>query len=448
MVARGAALLLLLSSCAEEIVVIGPNQSAELTMEALGDGDDIALALLLSPGFARWSDQGRESVVLTVTVDGVYNQDIVVFGPQREYRIFTGPLRAGKHVVRLVHNGAKSPAALSSVTLFRWSYGSVREDPLVRYAPIIVGRNGGSRSQPLQAYNDAPVLAYALAEPAGRNTRYTFGMVWTNEDGGTGLSPAWLLSSAGRTADFEWVYEVEVDPNGTIAGEWYQGVLRGRYHERIAFRGRKSGAHPILKVSTSNNLLSDEVDSSITNIRTALVPVRWPVPGWDGGPREKLLDAHPWMYGIMNDELRREGKMEPVATPWWPQPSDLRNYVFFDVEAETAHRVEYAAGWRLSVRIGSRWYHNDYFLMGFHTYDRDGWGRCAVEVPAGTVATDVREIKISAVGLAWPKVSRVLSLSAWMLDRNYTPRKPFFRLASPETFRWNRLSARVRLYQP
>jgi hypothetical protein len=61
------------------------------------------------PG-ASWQTRAAEAAVLTVFVDGRYNQDIILFAGEKtfEYRALLGDLDPGEHRVSLVRNQARS----------------------------------------------------------------------------------------------------------------------------------------------------------------------------------------------------------------------------------------------------------------------------------------------------------------------------------------------------
>ena len=129
------------------------------------------------------------------------------------------------------------------------------------------------------------------------------------------MSPASLRARWGRAADIEWAYECRADA-GKIITERYQAVA----HETKPFKGeRVNGAHPLLAVASDNNNFSDGARSSV---RFALLPVRADL---DNASRESVMDANPWTYRAVAEELFREGKLkdEPIDVNSISDPPEI-----------------------------------------------------------------------------------------------------------------------------
>src|SRR2546422_2547490 len=64
-----------------------------------------------SPG-ASWAREGAEAAALLVSVDGVYNQDLLLWAGDElfPYRVMLGHLPRGKHTVSVALNTARSTA--------------------------------------------------------------------------------------------------------------------------------------------------------------------------------------------------------------------------------------------------------------------------------------------------------------------------------------------------
>src|SRR5467141_1756609 len=64
-----------------------------------------------SPG-ASWAREGAEAAALSVSVDGVYNQDLLLWAGEElfQYRLMLGRLGKGKHTVSVSLNPARSAA--------------------------------------------------------------------------------------------------------------------------------------------------------------------------------------------------------------------------------------------------------------------------------------------------------------------------------------------------
>src|SRR2546423_2230851 len=232
-----------------------------------------------SPG-ASWAREGAEAAALLVSVDGVYNQDLLLWAGDElfQYRVMLGNLTKGKHLVSVALNLPRSAAGaqLAEVKLLRplplapvHPSGDQKEDQLaLAHSPVLY-----ARANTIDHFTDIPLVMYyeilrvapgslesGLVRPAGtqesslnvrgdevaakvpsnaegdkrdlRGTdlivRYT--VVFTNEDGGTQTLA--LMARWGRGTDIEWVYEFRLR-DGKIIEETYQGVS----HETKAFTG-------------------------------------------------------------------------------------------------------------------------------------------------------------------------------------------------------------------
>ena len=115
--------------------------------------------------------------------------------------------------------------------------------PIVYARPNTVGR-----------FTDVPLVMWYEVEPTERGTRYRYSVIFSNEDGGTSTDR--LMATWGRTTDIEYLYSVEVDADGAIVGE----DMQGPEHEILPFKGKREGRHPLLWVSTENNMVLDHGD--------------------------------------------------------------------------------------------------------------------------------------------------------------------------------------------
>ena len=74
------------------------------------------------------------------------------------------------------------------------------------------------------------------------------------------------------------------------------------------------------------------------------------------------MDANPWTYQVMAQEIAREGKLESPASPDTPALSDQRNYLYAEVTKTTTYPVAPAPGsWvgvalAVQLRGSERWF--------------------------------------------------------------------------------------------
>src|SRR5438093_1509493 len=107
---------------------------------------------------------------------------------------------------------------------------------------------------------DLPLVAWYEIVPTPRGRQFRYSVIFSNEDGGTATDR--LMATWGRTTDIEFVYGVEVGGDGRILAEQFQGPG----HEVPPFKGRHEARHPLLGVSTDNNMVSE---SGPTRVRYA-----------------------------------------------------------------------------------------------------------------------------------------------------------------------------------
>ena len=97
--------------------------------------------------------------------------------------------------------------------------------------------------------------------PTARGRQYRYSVIFSNEDGGTQTDR--LMATWGRTTDIEFIYGVEVDGSGQ---DRRRGIP-GPGHEVPAFKGQHEGRHPLLWVSTDNNMVSESGPDSASATR-------------------------------------------------------------------------------------------------------------------------------------------------------------------------------------
>jgi hypothetical protein len=340
--------------------------------------------------------------VLAVYLDGRRAGDVVLFRGAEPftYELALGPVARGRHRVRVAFDRAKSPPGARGVKVRRIAPSLVpARDPVAAHAPILYGRD--LPEIPGRYENnatDVPLLAYhARTRNADGTTTIEYTTIWSNEDGGTN-TPA-LMARWGRTTDIEWIYRVVLAPDGRIVSEHYHGPN----HETKPFTGAKHGRHPLLVNVTSNNNLEQVTDPrGVDNLRFFLATDRT-LPA--ARAREAVMDANPWTYQVMAEELAREGRLEPVPSPDTPLVSDQRNYLFAEVDKDTSYPAPPASGtWvgtALAVRLrgGDRWYTSHHDVPDW-SIQRDDPAATTVELPPGTTVADVDAVKAVAVPVA------------------------------------------------
>jgi hypothetical protein len=353
-----------------------------------------------------WGTKGREAAVLALSIDGRYSQHLILTRGERpaEYRVLLGALGAGPHRLTLAVDPAASAPGAGAVHVDRVELlsASPAEAMALSHAPVL-----HARPNTLGRFSDVPLLVWYEAERTARGTRLRYSAVFSNEDGGTPADR--LMATWGRLTDIEYVYGVEVDDDGRVLAQEYQGrnhmLLAPRAPEPAAHRfppsplrlfpERPPQEHPLLWVVTDNNMLSDR---GVTSQRYAPAPFPFELRNVS---REAVMDANPWTYRVSAEEARREGRVADDARPGSGKLPDPRRFAYVEACAETrdatlafAVGVEGAGGamlWRESD--GG---HSNFRIARSATNFPNGCFRAAVALPRGADGSGVRALRFRA----------------------------------------------------
>jgi len=366
-------------------------------------GGEALLDLTASAPGTDWAKKGSESAVVTVKLDGAYNQDVVLFAGEQSftYQLALGTLSAGQHTVEVAFNKKKSPSGATGARVQKLAAevvpASDPRSPAYRYSPILYGRDlpeipGRYENN----YTDVPLIEYHTmsTDPASGNTTIEYTVIWSNEDGGTN-TPA-LMARWGRSTDIEWIYRVTLDPKNNIISEFYQAPN----HETLPFTGAKEADHPLLQNATPNNNLVQVEDPVLSSGYRFFMDLSQTLP--DDRAREAVMDANPWSYQIMAKEMSREGKIEPTPDPATPEVSDQRNYLYVEVDKDTTYATPPAPGTWVGTAVAvklkgdDRWYSSNHGIPDW-SIQRDIPAATTVELPPGTTANDMEAIRAFAV---------------------------------------------------
>jgi len=327
-----------------------------------------------------WDTTGSEGVVLAVTVDDRAPLHVpIVRRGEAEYPLMLGAMSSGTHAIKIEQDPNLTATALRGKALAKLeveieqisagdsTHQAVSLAPFVYARPDTVGK-----------FNDVPLLMWYELEPTERGLRYRYSVIFSNEDGGTPADR--LMATWGRTTDIEYVYSVEVDAAGAILSEDMQGPK----HEILPFKGQREGRHPLLWVSTENNMV---LDQGTTTVRYAPAPV--PADLTDAS-REVVMDANAWTYEVMTRELVREGKIVADAPTGQGTIPDPRRYVFLEgcgVAGNNALAV--------AVKVNDQWASSDRGVAEYRIV-RDGCFRAAIPLPGTATARDVSAVRVQA----------------------------------------------------
>jgi hypothetical protein len=367
-----------------------------------------------------WDRAGREAVTLVISVDGRYTQHLPLIRGSGEYSVMLGAAEPGRHVVRAevdaatTSSGLRGSGAATATIQLTPLYQDAAEHLAVALAPFVY-----ARPNTVGKFTDVPALMWYEREPTERGALYRYSVIFTNEDGGTPTDR--LMATWGRTTDIEFVYSIEIDRAGGVVGEEYQGPE----HKILPFRGRREGRHPLLWVSTDNNMVRDAGDVAI-RYAPAPQPAALEVVS-----REAVMDANPWLYAVMAQELRREGKIAANAPPGQDKIPDLRRFVYVEACGAVGNLAL-----AISVRVRDLWFASDRGLQQYRI-QRDGCFRAAVPVPEGTRIADVRALRLHAYARppaearpsTPPGPVRLTHINkVFMLDQHFIPGPSILRL--------------------
>ena len=111
-----------------------------------------------SPG-ADWATKDAEAAVVTLEVDGKYNQDVILFSGAEnfEYRVLLGRFAAGEHKLRITLNSSQSAsnakkAVVNAATITPNKIDNKLESLMHAHAPILY-----ARPDTVGKFSDVPV---------------------------------------------------------------------------------------------------------------------------------------------------------------------------------------------------------------------------------------------------------------------------------------------------
>ena len=403
----------------------GPDAPREHRFTAAAAGEAVAT---VTAGCARcdWGEAGREAVLLRVLVDGAYSQHLLLARGETPvpYRIMLGPLAAGEHRLTFERDEVRSAKGAGAVRFEGIDVtvvpaGTIEYEAL-SYAPFVHERPGT-----IARFSDLPIFSWVERAPApGVGFRYS--IIFSHEDGGTPTDR--LMATWGRTTDVEFVYGRERAPDGTQYDE-----IQARNHDILPFNGARIGRHPLLWVSTDNNMVSDTGPADA--VRFGLAPE---LVSLDGVAREVVMDRSPWTYAVMAAEMRREGRIDQAATPGSAKIPDPRQFAYLEGCGEIDRAV-----FALDVATRSadgrlEWHGTDRGEPRWRIA-RSGCFRAAVPLPRNTTIEMITQVRLRAYTRSrrdgeaiMPPGTGAVRLhrfnGVFMLDEQYRPGPP--RLAS------------------
>ncbi|MEP6925038.1 MAG: hypothetical protein ABI954_11285, partial [Pyrinomonadaceae bacterium] len=393
-----------------------------------------SLTIYASVTDGSWAKAGAEAAVVTVFVDGKYNQDVILFaGPKNfSYELELGELGQGAHTITVVLNEAHSAANAKQVKVYALSPGAMSLNSYVplshpvpknspqyydfdRYKKTFLARSNSpfiyARPNSVDKFTDIPLITYyEIFDEPNNVVRIRYTIIFSNEDGGT--PAAALLARWGRLTDIEWIYEVRFKDD-KIVSEIYQAAN----HQTKNFTGKRIfGSHPLFLTATDNNNFAD---TGCTALRFGLDPVDADL---SAKSRETVMDQNSWTYQIMAQEATRENRINPVKLDV-NTIDDLRNYLYVEVFAEnkgTAVSLEITDG---NGKTSQSDWNNPLLRV-----DRNGYFRIAVRLPESLSKANLITLRCYVAGQTADKrecrTTRIIKISR--LDNNFVPHEIIF----------------------
>jgi len=327
-----------------------------------------------------WGVAGREAAAVTISVDGAYRTHVMLTrgDADSEYRVLLGRYARGGHAIAVAADSSASASRVKGVQVSRVEVAIVKDgDPSfegLAHAPILQ-----ARPNTIGRFTDVPLLMWYETGPTPRGREYRYSVIFSNEDGGTATDR--LMATWGRTTDIEFVYGVELDANGRIVAEEFQGPD----HKMLPFRGRKEARHPIEFVVTDNNMVSDRAAEGAAppTMRYAPAPELFDLTNQS---REVVMDAHPWTYRVTSQEMMREGKIVEEEAAGSGKIPDPRRFVFVEACSEI-DGAALAFGVRTTTSSGPQWFDSHRDRDQFRIV-RTGCFRGAIPLPRGVASVD------------------------------------------------------------
>ncbi|MGD0808598.1 MAG: hypothetical protein ABSA91_02635 [Acidimicrobiales bacterium] len=394
------------SSASSTTANASASPSTATTSALPGQGEGLLRLTLAAPG-TSWGPGTPSSTVVDAAVTDLSTHQIV--GTQQfvlfwgaspfVYAGFTGAVRLSDHYSVKISveptaalHGLSQPGPLAPQAVLLASALEVVSPTnpqylAYTYAPVLYGRS-------TSALHDVPMLSYAAVSPASGGAhllRYV--VVFSHEDGGTGYLPFLEWGTWGRMTDIDNAISFTVSAAGVISGAQYLwggekiGFPDSQTSTREVdrpFTGVWWGKHPVLRDATGNNQFAD---FGTTPFRFQLAPVAAPAPG---GIREAAMDANPFAYEVMADEVGR-WYTDLSTSPSSPDPGQAEQYAIVDMDTAGRGVASVAVDVRLSG--SDQWFRSDlgwgYPLVG------TGHVRTVVKLPVGWGSASITGLQLA-----------------------------------------------------
>jgi hypothetical protein len=406
-------------------------------------GEGVLALTLAAPG-TSWSSPTDTAVTVDVRVDHGPTQQIVLFDGAQPFRYdaFVGTTTTGRHCLTVSINRSLSrDTTAPTVAIYAAHLGVVpRHSPgylLITHAPVLYGRSSS-------AERNAQLLTYGQASRDGRRVDLSYTVIWTREDVGDGVVPAYEWGLWGRMTDIETVLKETVTRHGTVTSASYLSCGCEQVpayldeapappvdsEEDTAYPSSgtppKLGHHLVLRDATGNNDMSPHGTS---NYRMQQVPVAGPAASQS---REVAMDEHPWTYRLSNDEITRTTAQS--TSPDSLLAGNYPQYLIADIDTAATGTSSIAV--EVQLAGDPTWYSNDYEQVTepgpptTYPFYNGGHARTVIKLPPDWNGARIAAVRLrldAPAGGPAPKLTKPPNLSFVEV----TPRYAAHRLPAP-----------------
>lgn len=329
-----------------------------------------------------WGRKGREAAALSLSVDGRYSQHLLLLkgAEPAEYRVALGPLAPGTHRLSVSLDREASAAGVRRVGVSQLEILTTPQGA-GEYAALAFAPRLHPSVASAQGFVGVPLLLWYESEPTPRGRRIRYSAILSGAGPGTPVDR--LMAVWGRATDILFVYAVELDAAGRVLGEEFAGPGG----TPTPFTGGRDGRHPLLWLTADGGL----AERGETTSRHAPAPFAF---GFVGAPREAVMDANPWTYRVMIQEVARRGLLVADARQGSGRIPDPRRFAY----VEACGELKDAA---LSLEVGTargdkvRWRASDEGGPEFRIA-RSGCFRGAVALGSSAGSAAIRALRFRA----------------------------------------------------
>ncbi|SDZ62940.1 hypothetical protein SAMN05421736_12299 [Evansella caseinilytica] len=378
---------------------------------------------LTASSSTNWREKGNESTMIRLSIDGSYQQDIILFYGERlfTYSRFLGRLEAGQHTLQLElmpKDRDSSRVFIEDITVRKQAL-SEKEKLACQFTPLLYGRNIYSSRDNL--YTDTPLLLLYVVRKWEKGNMIEYHMVFSHEDEGT---PApFLMSKWGRTLDIELMCQVYLNWDEEIEKVSYQGAE----HVMTTFKGSYlHHNHPILQTATCNGNFTDEITS---DYRFFFYPsYEWRI---EAEPREVVMEKFPFINQVMVWEAERQLPIEKESDPDSLHLADLTTYLYIQTSRWGVEAGEVSVDFRLQLTGDDNWYSSSFHDFRVHPFSAAYSGpyphfATTLKMPAGKQFSDVEKIAVHLLPDARPSVL-VKNIKVLSLQNPASPKQELYK---------------------